>query len=343
MKESRKNKNMVRKIGIDLGTANTLVYVPKRGVIINEPTVVAVSLDDNRVLAVGEEAKSMLGRTPDTIVALRPLKDGVIADYRLTEAMLRYFINKATGSWRVLRPEVMVAVPAGITSTERRAVVDATLKAGAKAAFVVKEPVLAAIGAGIPINEPAGNMICDIGGGTSEVAVISLGGIVACSSARVGGNRIDNAIAEYIRKKHNLAIGEHTAEDIKIAIGCAVPQDEEDSLEIKGRDLVSGLPKNVAIYGNEITEAIEEELQEIIQTVKNVLQETPPELAADVMNRGIILSGGSSLLRKLDVLISEATGVPCYVAEGPKYCVVQGAGIALEHLDVYKRSIMSKK
>ncbi len=334
---------MVRKIGIDLGTANTLVYVPKRGVIINEPTVVAVSLDDNKVLAVGEEAKMMLGRTPDTIVASRPLKDGVIADYRLTEAMLRYFINKATGSWRIFRPEVMVAVPAGITSTERRAVVDATLRAGAKAAFVVKEPVLAAIGAGIPINEPAGNMICDIGGGTSEVAVISLGGIVACSSARVGGNRIDNAIAEYIRKKYNLAIGEHTAEDIKIAIGCAVAQNEEEAFEIKGRNLVSGLPKNVTVYSNEISEAIEEELQEIIQTIKNVLQETPPELAADVMNRGIILSGGSSLLRKLDVLISEATGVPCYLAENPKYCVAQGAGIALEHLDVYKRSIMSRK
>ncbi len=326
-----------------MGTANTLVYVPKRGVIINEPTVVAVSLDDNKVLAVGEEAKMMLGRTPDTIVASRPLKDGVIADYRLTEAMLRYFINKATGSWRIFRPEVMVAVPAGITSTERRAVVDATLRAGAKAAFVVKEPVLAAIGAGIPINEPAGNMICDIGGGTSEVAVISLGGIVACSSARVGGNRIDNAIAEYIRKKYNLAIGEHTAEDIKIAIGCAVAQNEEEAFEIKGRNLVSGLPKNVTVYSNEISEAIEEELQEIIQTIKNVLQETPPELAADVMNRGIILSGGSSLLRKLDVLISEATGVPCYLAENPKYCVAQGAGIALEHLDVYKRSIMSRK
>ncbi len=326
-----------------MGTANTLVYVPKRGVIINEPTVVAVSLDDNKVLAVGEEAKMMLGRTPDTIVASRPLKDGVIADYRLTEAMLRYFINKATGSWRIFRPEVMVAVPAGITSTERRAVVDATLRAGAKAAFVVKEPVLAAIGAGIPINEPAGNMICDIGGGTSEVAVISLGGIVACSSARVGGNRIDNAIAEYIRKKYNLAIGEHTAEDIKMAIGCAVAQNEEEAFEIKGRNLVSGLPKNVTVYSNEISEAIEEELQEIIQTIKNVLQETPPELAADVMNRGIILSGGSSLLRKLDVLISEATGVPCYLAENPKYCVAQGAGIALEHLDVYKRSIMSRK
>lgn len=334
---------MIKKIGIDLGTANTLVYIPKQGVIINEPTVVAVSIDENKVLAVGQEAKLMLGRTPDTIVASRPLKDGVIADYRTTEAMLRYFINKATGPWRIFRPEVMVAVPAGVTSTERRAVIDATLKAGAKAAYVVKEPVLAAIGAGIPINEPAGNMICDIGGGTSEVAVISLGGIVACSSARVGGNKIDQAIAEHVRKKHNLAIGEHTAEDIKIAIGSAIAPDDEESFEIRGRDLVSGLPKNIEVYSSEVAEAISDELDQIIQTIKMVLQETPPELSADVMNRGIILSGGSSLLRQLDVLITQATGVPCYVAENPKFCVAQGAGIALEHLDVYKRSVMSKK
>ena len=334
---------MIRKIGIDLGTANTLVYVPRRGVIINEPTVVAVSIDDNRVLAVGEEAKLMLGRTPDTIVASRPLRDGVIADYRTTEAMLRYFINKTTGPWRIFRPEVMVAVPAGITSTERRAVIDATLKAGAKAAYVVKEPVLAAIGAGIPINEPAGNMICDIGGGTTEVAVISLGGIVACSSARVGGNKIDNAIAEHIRKKHNLAIGEQTAEEIKINIGSAVAVEEEQKMQIKGRDMISGLPKNIEIFTNEVVEAIHEQLEEIVQTVKLVLQETPPELSADVMNRGIILSGGSSLLSQLDVLISKAVGVPCFLAENPKLCVAQGAGIALEHLDVYKRSVMSKK
>jgi len=305
--------------------------------------VVAVSIDDNRVLAVGEEAKLMLGRTPDTIVASRPLRDGVIADYRTTEAMLRYFINKTTGPWRIFRPEVMVAVPAGITSTERRAVIDATLKAGAKAAYVVKEPVLAAIGAGIPINEPAGNMICDIGGGTTEVAVISLGGIVACSSARVGGNKIDNAIAEHIRKKHNLAIGEQTAEEIKINIGSAVAVEEEQKMQIKGRDMISGLPKNIEIFTNEVVEAIHEQLEEIVQTVKLVLQETPPELSADVMNRGIILSGGSSLLSQLDVLISKAVGVPCFLAENPKLCVAQGAGIALEHLDVYKRSVMSKK
>jgi len=335
----------IKKIGIDLGTANTLVYIPGKGVVINEPTVVAISVDDNKILAVGNEAKEMLGRTPEVITAVRPMKDGVIADYRITEAMLRYFINKTTGALRLFRPEVMVAVPAGITSTERRAVIDATLNAGAKAAYVVKEPVLAAIGAGIPINEPAGHMIIDIGGGTSEVAVISLGGIVACASARVGGNKIDQAIAEHVRKKHNLAIGERTAEDIKIAIGSAlpVPPKEEQVFEVRGRDLITGLPKNINIKTNEIAEAIAEQLREIVQTVKLVLQDTPPELSADVMDRGMILSGGSALLRNIADLIEKATGVPCYVAEDPMLCVAKGAGIALEHLEVYKRSVMSKK
>jgi len=335
----------IKKIGIDLGTATTLVYLPGKGVVINEPTVVAISIDDNRILAVGNEAKEMLGRTPQAIIASRPMKDGVIADYRITEAMLKYFINKTTGAFRLFRPEVMVAVPAGITSTERRAVIDATLNAGAKAAYVVKEPVLAAIGAGIPINEPAGHMIIDIGGGTSEVAVISLGGIVACASARVGGNKIDQAIAEHVRKKHNLAIGERTAEDIKIAIGSAlpVPPKEEQTFEVRGRDLISGLPKNVEVKTNEVTEAIAEQLREIVQTVKLVLQDTPPELSADVMDKGMILSGGSALLRNIADLIEKATGVPCYVAEDPMLCVAKGAGIALEHLEVYKRSVMSKK
>jgi len=345
LNEQITTKMFIKKIGIDLGTANTLVFVPGKGVIINEPTVVAVSLDDNKILAVGNEAKEMLGRTPETIVASRPMKDGVIADYRVTEAMLRYFINKTTGALRLFRPEVMVAVPAGITSTERRAVVDATLNAGAKAAYVVKEPVLAAIGAGIPINEPAGHMIIDIGGGTSEVAVISLGGIVACSSARVGGNKIDQAIAEFIRKKHNLAIGERTAEEVKIAVGSALPlpSKEEEYFEVRGRDLLSGLPKNIEVKTNEITEAIAEQLREIVQTVKAVLQETPPELSADVMDKGMILSGGSAKLRNIAELIEKATGVPCFVAEEPELCVAKGAGIALDHLEVYKRSIMSKK
>lgn len=333
----------IKKIGIDLGTANTLVHIPGRGVVINEPTVVAVTLDDNRILAVGNEAKEMIGRTPDNIIASQPMRDGVIADYRVTEAMLRYFINKATGPLRLFRPEVMVAVPAGITSTERRAVIDATLKAGAKAAYVVKEPVLAAIGAGIPINEPVGHMIVDIGGGTSEVAVISLGGIVAWASVRVAGNKIDRAISESIKNNYNLAIGEQTAEEIKIMIGSALPQEEEKSFEANGRDLIGGLPKTITIRTNEIAEAVSEQLREIIQIIKLVLQETPPELSADVMDKGMVLSGGGALLRDLDKLIVETTGVPCYLADEPELCVAKGAGIALEHLELYKRSIMSKK
>ncbi len=333
----------VSKIGIDLGTANTIVYVPRQGIIINEPTVVAISLQDNEVLAVGVEAKAMLGKTPETIIAQRPLKDGVIADYRTTEAMLRYFIDKASGPIRLLRPEVMISVPAGITSTERRAVIDAAIAAGAKAAYVVKEPVLAAIGAGIPINTPSGNLIIDVGGGTSEVAVISLGGIVAVASARVGGNKLDQAIAEYIRKKHNLAIGERTAEEIKIAIGSAIPVEREEALEIRGRDLVHGLPKTIEISTNEVHEAIEEQLGEIVRTVKTVLQNTPPELAADVMDKGMVVAGGGALLRNLDVLLSQETGVPCYVADEPLLCVAKGTGVALENLEIYKRSIMSKK
>ena len=333
----------IKKIGIDLGTANTLVYLPKKGVVINEPTVVAVSIEDNRILAVGDEAKEMLGRTPETIIASRPMKEGVIADYRVTEAMLRYFIGKVLGRWRFLRPDVMVAVPAGITSTERRAVVEATIKAGAKNAYVVKEPVLAAIGAGIPINEPAGHMIVDVGGGTSEMAVISLGGIVSCASVRVAGDKIDKAISDYTRKKYNLAIGERTAEIIKIKLGSALPQEEELSLKIRGRDLVGGLPKSIEIKGNEITEAISEQLREIIKTVKSVLQVTPPELVADIIDRGMVLSGGGALLKNLDKLITEATGVPCRLAKEPLLCVAKGAGLALEHLEVYKRSIMSKK
>ncbi len=330
-------------MGIDLGTANTLVYIPKKGVVINEPSVVAVSVDDNRVLAVGNEAKEMLGRTPDTIVAHRPLRDGVIADYKITQAMLSYFINKAGGKIRLFRPEVMVSVPAGITSTEKRAVIEATMRAGAKAAYVVKEPVLAAIGAGIPINEPSGNMIIDVGGGTSEVAIISLGGVVAWDSVRVAGDKMDKAITDYIKKKHNLAIGERTAEEIKIKIGSALPKKEKESIEIKGRDLVDGLPKNITITNNEVTEAISDQLREIIRAIKNVLQKTPPELAADIMNKGMVLSGGGALLRNFDELITQITGVPCYVASEPLFCVAKGTGIALENLEVYKRSIMTKK
>ncbi|MBI2056087.1 MAG: rod shape-determining protein [Candidatus Sungbacteria bacterium] len=333
-----------RKIGIDLGTANTLIFVPGKGVVINEPSVVAVSRHDNTVFAVGIEAREMIGRTPETIIAYRPLKDGVIADYRVTEAMLRYFINKAGGRFRLLRPEVMVSVPAGVTSTERRAVIEAALHAGAKAAFVVKEPVLAAIGAGIPINEPSGHMVVDIGGGTADIAVISLGGIVAATSVKVAGNKFDQAIADYIKKNYNLAIGDRTAEDLKIQIGSAVPVDDDRlRMEIKGRDLMTGLPKTIEIQSSEVTEAISDELDEIMRSIKSVLHETPPELAADIMDKGIVLTGGGANLRNIDELVRQEIGVPAHIAEDALLCVAKGTGIALEHLEVYKRSIMSKR
>ena len=333
----------VKKIGIDLGTANILVFLPQKGVVVNEPSVIAVSIDDNKILAVGNEAKEMLGKTPESISASRPVKDGVIADYKVTEAMMRYFINKVSGKVRFFKPEVIVSVPAGITSTERRAVIDATMQAGAKAAYVVKEPVLAAIGAGIPINTPFGNMIIDIGGGTSEVAVISLGGIVSFSSVRVGGDKLDKAISEFVRKKHGIIIGDRNAEEIKIKIGSAIVSDEDNFMEVRGRDLVSGLPKTIKISSNEITEAIQDELQEIIRAVKNVLQNTPPELSSDVIDRGMVLSGGGALLKNLDKLLSQVTGVPCYVADDPLLCVAKGTGKVLDDLDLYKRSVISGK
>jgi rod shape-determining protein MreB len=332
-----------QKIGIDLGTANCLVYVPGKGIVINEPSVVAISVNDNAVLAVGNAAKEMLGRTPDTIIAHRPLKDGVIADYKVTEAMIKYFIDKVSGRFRVFKPEIMVSVPAGITSTERRAVVEATVKAGAKAAYVVKKPILAAIGAGIPINTASGHMIVDIGGGTTEVAVISLGGIVCVNSARVGGDKIDAAISAYIKEKYDLAIGEQTAEDIKKTLGSALPVKDEEEYNIRGRDLLTGLPRNITIKTNEVTGAMSEILRVIVQTVKTVLRETPPELSADVMGRGMILSGGVAMMTNIAALLTEATGVPAHIAEDPLLCVVKGTGIALENLEVYKRSIMSKK
>jgi rod shape-determining protein MreB len=333
----------VKKIGIDLGTANILVFLPQKGVVANEPSVVAVSIDDNKILAVGNEAKKMLGKTPENISASRPVKDGVIADYKITEAMIRYFINKVSGKIRFFKPEVIVSVPAGITSTERRAVIDATMQAGARSAYVVKEPILAAIGSGIPINTPFGNMIIDIGGGTSEVAVISLGGVVSFSSVRVGGDKLDRAISEFIRKKHGIIIGDRNAEEIKIKIGSAIVTDEDNFMEVRGRDLVSGLPKTIKISSNEITGAIQDELQEIIKAVKNVLQNTPPELSSDVIDRGMVLSGGGALLRNLDKLLSQVTGVPCYVADDPLLCVAKGTGKVLDDLDLYKRSVISGK
>lgn len=333
----------LRKIGIDLGTTNILVHVPKKGVVINEPSVVAISTIDKKIIAVGVEAKEMLGRTPDTIIAQKPLKDGVIADYKTTEAMLRYFINKALGGVRLFRPEVMVSVPAGITSTERRAVVDATIAAGAKAAYIIKEPIVAAIGSNIPIGSASGHMIIDIGGGTSEIAVISLGGVVAWNSVRIGGNKFDLAIGEYVRKKYNLAIGERTAEEIKINIGSALYLKEKIYLDVRGRDMVTGLPKTITVSSDDVTDAIQNELEGITAAVRSVLQKTPPELSADVIDRGMVMSGGSSLLRNIDKLMTQVTGVSAYVADEPLFCVVRGTGIALENLESYKRSILATK
>jgi len=333
----------VKKIGIDLGTTNTLVFVPKKGIVINEPSVVSISVLDNKIIAVGSEAKEMIGRAPDSIIVSRPLKDGVIADYRVTEAMLRYFIKKAVGKIGIIRPEVLISVPAGITSTERRAVIEATINAGAKAAYLVKEPVLAAIGAKISINSSSGNMILNIGGGTTEVAIISLGGIVNSSSARVGGNRIDESIVDYIKKKHGLAIGDRTAELIKLEIGSAVKQTSEEKINVRGRDLTTGYPKTIELSTNEITEAIQEQLREIIQTIKNVLQDAPPELCSDIIDRGIVISGGGALLKNIDVLVTKITGVPSRIADDPLLCVAKGTGVVLNNLDVYKRNIMTKR
>lgn len=330
------------KIGIDLGTTSILVFVPGQGIVLNEPSVVAIS-DDNQVLAVGSEAKQMIGRTPDSIRAYRPMRDGVIADYRVTEAMLRHFIRKSMSKYSLFRPDVMVSVPAGVTSTERRAVVEAAMRAGAKNAFVVKEPILAAIGAGVPIYEAQGHMIVDIGGGTIDVAVISLGGIVAANSVKCAGNRIDLAIVDYVKKTRNLAIGEKTAEDIKIKVGSALPLEEELVMEIKGRDMISGLPRTTEIKSNEVVRAIGKELKEMVKAIRDVFQETPPELASDIIDGGIIMTGGTSQLRNFPELIRRRLGVKAVVADQALFCVAKGTGTALEHLDVYKRAVLSKK
>jgi len=331
------------KLGIDLGTANTLVFIPGKGVVLNEPSVVAISEIDNKILAIGNEAKDMVGRTPESIIAYRPMRDGVIADYRVTEAMLRYFFTKALSKWNIFKPEVMISVPAGITSTERRAVVEAAMKAGAKNAYVVKEPILAAIGAGIPIYEAHGHMIVDIGGGTTDVAVISLGGIVACTSVKCAGDRIDQSIIDYIKKTFNLAIGDKTAEQIKRDVGSAVLLEDELEMTIKGRDYLSGLPRSTTIKTNEIVKAISKDLKEMIKAIKVVLQETPPELSADIIDRGIIMTGGTSQLRNLTELVYRKTGVKAILAKDALYCVAKGTGVAIEHLDTYKKSIITKR
>lgn len=331
---------MVSRIAIDLGTTNVVVGVPKKGIILNEPTVVALEASNGKVVAIGEEAKRMLGRTPESIVANHPLKDGVIANYRITETMLRYYMNKVSGNIRLFKPDVMVSIPAGITSTERRAVVDAITQAGAKNAYLVKEPIAAALGAGIPINTPTGNMIIDIGGGTTEVAVIALGDIVASSSVRIGGNKIDEAIASFVRKKYNLVIGEQTAEEIKIRIGTVMPLPKEQSMEVSGCNTISGLPESVIVTSSDVMASVKEEVAGILNAVKSVLQKTPPELASDVMDKGIIITGGSSQLRNFDTLMSKVTGVPCQLAEDPILCVAKGTLIAVENLDAFKRSVL---
>ncbi len=331
------------RLGIDLGTANTLVFVPKKGIVLNEPSVVAISIVDRKVLAVGNQAKEMIGRTPDGIIAYRPMRDGVIADYRVTEAMLRYFIDQALGKFSFFKPDVMVSVPASITSTERRAVIEAALRAGAKNAYVVKEPILAAIGAGIPIQEAKGHMVVDIGGGTTDVAVISLGGIVSSNSVKCAGNKLDAAIADYVKRTFNLAIGDHMAEIIKITIGSAIPLDQELGMMVKGRDFISGLPRSTEIKTNEIVKALALPLRDMVKAIKDVLQETPPELAADIIDQGIIMTGGSSMLRNLPELIYRRTGVKAKLADEPLLCVVKGTGTVLDHLESYKKTIIAKK
>jgi rod shape-determining protein MreB len=328
------------KIGIDLGTANVIVHVEGKGIVIQEPSVVAVD-DDNRIRAVGEEAREMIGRTPGNIHAIRPMKDGVIADYVITEAMLRFFIGKAThGRLMFSRPEVMISVPAGVTSVEKRAVRDAALKAGAKEAYLIEEPLAAAIGANVPISGPSGNMVIDIGGGTSEIAVIALGGIVVSTSLRVGGTKFDEHIASYIRKKYNLMIGERTAEEVKIAIGTALPLERELSMEVRGRDLIAGLPRTIPITSSEIMEAIEGPLQQLVAAVRQVLEQTPPELSSDIIDKGMVMSGGGSLLRNIDKLLTQVTGVPCHVAENALNCVALGTGEALKHYGFFKKSLV---
>lgn len=328
-----------KRLGIDLGTANSLVYAAGQGIVLDEPTVVAVAVNDNRIVAVGNEAKEMLGRTPGHITATRPLKDGVIADYVVTEAMLRYFIQKVAGKSLFFKPEVMICVPAGVTQVERRAVLDATLAAGARVAYLIEEPLAAAIGAKIPIAQASGHMIVDVGGGSTEAAVISLGGIVVNRSAKVAGTKIDEATAQMIKKKFNLIIGERTAEEVKIQIGSAIAPTKETKMEVRGRDAATGLPRMVEVTGKEVTEAIQPILQHIVQAVKEVLEQTPPELGADIIDKGIVLAGGTSLLKNFDSYMTKMTGVPCHVAEDPLLCVVKGTGVALENIELYKRSI----
>ena len=334
--------NFSRKVAIDLGTANSIVYVAGQGIVLNEPTVVAITTDDDKVVAVGTEAKEMLGRTPVNIQASRPMRDGVIADYQVTEAMLKYFLGRVCGRTRVFKPEVMVSVPSGVTSVESRAVLDATISAGAKEAYLIPEPLAAAIGAKIPISEPSGSMIINIGGGTAEVAVICLGGLVVSNSARVAGNQIDEAITTHLRRTYNLIVGDRTAEMIKIQIGSALPLDDNPTLEVKGRDAIVGLPRMVELTSHEVTEAIQQPLKGIVGAIKNVLERTPPELSSDVVDKGMVLTGGTSLLRNIDKFLTQSTGVPAHVAENPILCVAYGVGTAIENLEAFKKNVRKR-
>ncbi len=330
-----------RDMAVDLGTANTLVYVRGRGIVLNEPSVVAINTKTGAILAVGSEAKRMIGRTPAHIVAIRPLKDGVIADFDVTEKMLRYFIQKVHRRSFLAKPRVVVCVPSGITGVEQRAVEEATISAGARSAYIIEEPMAAAIGAGLPVHEPTGNMVVDIGGGTTEVAVVSLGGIVTSQSIRIGGDELDESIINYIKKEYSLMLGERTAEEIKMAIASAFPMPEESQAEIRGRDLVTGLPKTIVVSAEEIRRAIEEPVNAIVDAVKNTLDKTPPELASDIMDKGIVLAGGGSLLKGLDERLKHETGMPIHVAEDPLFAVAIGSGKCLEEFEALKRVLIS--
>jgi rod shape-determining protein MreB and related proteins len=334
---------MRKRIAIDLGTANTIVWLAGEGLMANEPTVVAISSDDNRVVAIGEDAKKMLGRTPETLIASRPMREGVIADYQVTEAMLRYFISKVVGRYQFFKPDVMICVPAGCTQVERRAALDATLSAGAAHAYLIDEPLAAAIGAGIPVSAPSGHMILDMGGGAAEAAVISLGGVVVHKSVRVAGNKLDEAIQDFMKKKFNIVIGDQTAEEIKIKLGSATKLAKQEEMEISGRDLVFGLPRSINITTDDVTEAIRPVLMQIVSNVKAVLEDTPPELASDIIDKGIVMSGGTSLLRNFDKLLSEETGVPAHVAEDALFCVVRGTGVVMENIELWKRSVITRR
>jgi len=333
-----------KQVGIDLGTANVLVYVRGRGIVIDEPSVVAIGVRDNNVVAVGEEARNMLGRVPASISVVRPMRDGVIADYLITEAMLRYFIQRVVGRFNIIKPEVMICIPAGVTSVEQRAVRDAAEQAGARRpAHLVPEPLAAAIGARIPVGSPSGHMVVDIGGGRTEAAVVSMYGLVVTQSVRMAGDRLDDMISAYIRRRHNLVLGDCTAEDVKVAVGSALPIEDDLACSVRGRDLITGMPKTITVTSNEINGAIQDGLAMIVHAVRSVLERTPPELASDVIDHGIVLTGGGALLRHMDELITQETGVPCLVADDPMQCVAIGAGIALEHLDIIKRNLPTEE